>query len=122
MGIGKMIRKRREELKLTQSELAKMVGVTASAITNYEADLSHPKEQVLYNLFSALKCDANYLFADAIHDIKNPPPLTAEEEKLLNTYHKLNAKGKLEAAKRIEELTQITEYTFSNLSDTGTAM
>lgn len=92
MGIGKMIRTRREALKLTQAELAKMIGVTPSAITNYESDLSHPKEKVLYQLFEALECDANYLFADVIQT-KTPPPLTAEESKLLNYYNNLNSTG-----------------------------
>ncbi len=62
MGIGKQIRRAREQLGLTQGQLAKAVGVTKSAIGNYESGVSHPKEPVLYALFEALGCDANFLF------------------------------------------------------------
>ena len=50
MGIGKQIRRAREQLGLTQGQLAKAVGVTKSAIGNYESGVSHPKEPVLYAL------------------------------------------------------------------------
>ena len=57
MGIGKRIKEARENLGLTQSELAYLVGVTGSAITNYEKETSHPKETVMYRLFEALEFD-----------------------------------------------------------------
>ena len=116
-----MIRARREALQLTQADLAKLIGVTPSAITNYEADVSHPKEKVLYQLFEALQCDANYLFSDAINT-KTPPPLSAEERKLLDAFNKLNQNGKQEAINRIEELTEISKYTFSAQSSTEEAI
>lgn len=121
MGIGKMIRTRREALKLTQAELAKMIGVTPSAITNYESDVSHPKEKVLYQLFEALECDANYLFTDMIQT-KTPAPLTAEENRLLNAFRKLNSTGRQEAVNRVEELTEISKYTFSAQSSADEAI
>lgn len=121
MGIGKMIRARREALKLTQADLAKMIGVTPSAITNYETDVSHPKEKVLYQLFEALECDANYLFSEVINT-KTPPPLTAEENRLLNAFSKLNQNGKQEAVNRVEELTEISKYTFSAQSSAEEAI
>lgn len=36
MGIGKRLKEAREMRGLTQEELGRMVGVTGSAITNYE--------------------------------------------------------------------------------------
>ena len=48
MGIGKRIKEARERLGMTQNELAEIVGVTGSAITNYEKETSHPKEPVNY--------------------------------------------------------------------------
>ena len=62
MGIGKRIKEARKLKGLTQTELANMIGVTPSAITNYENETSHPKEPVLYKLFEALGCDANFFF------------------------------------------------------------
>ena len=38
LGIGYRIKEARERLELTQTELGEMVGVTGSAITNYEKE------------------------------------------------------------------------------------
>lgn len=67
MGIGKRIKEARERLGLTQSELGELIGVTGSAITNYEKETSHPKEPIMYKLFDALHVDANYLFQDVVN-------------------------------------------------------
>lgn len=64
MGIGYKIREYRERIGLTQEELAFRLGVTASAVGNYERELSHPKEEVLLRLFDALGCQPNELFSD----------------------------------------------------------
>lgn len=66
MGIGRRIKEARERLGYTQQELANIIGVTDSAITNYEKETSHPKEQILYKLIEALRVDANYLFQDSV--------------------------------------------------------
>lgn len=62
MGIGKKLRAVREKMGVTQETLAEMIGVTSSAIGNYERDVSHPREDILYRLFEALKCEPNDLF------------------------------------------------------------
>lgn len=75
MGIGKRLKEARESLGLTQEELGKRVGVTGSAITNYEKETSHPKEPVMYALMDALHIEPNYLFQDCvkIENIKKSP-------------------------------------------------
>ena len=69
--IGKYICKRREELGMSQEQLAKLLGVGKSAICNYEKDVSSPKESVMIKLFEALQCDANYFYTDYIVDIES---------------------------------------------------
>lgn len=64
MYIGKRIKQARQLRGLSSGELASLVGVTRSAIGNYEAGISFPKPQVLCALFGALKVDANFLFQD----------------------------------------------------------
>lgn len=66
MGIGYRIKEARERMGLTQTELGALIGVTGSAITNYEKETSHPKEQIIYKLMETLNVDANYLFQDAV--------------------------------------------------------
>ena len=53
----------------TQKELADKIDVSPSAITNYENETSHPKEEKLYALMKVLDVDANYLFADVLAEI-----------------------------------------------------
>lgn len=88
MGIGKRIKKRRIEIGITQSELSKRLSVTPSAIANYENDISHPKEDVLYKLFDVLQCDANYLFKDEIEKFNTCNVIITEKEKrLIDSYN-----------------------------------
>lgn len=70
MGIGKRLKEAREKAGYTQEELGRLVGVTGSAITNYEKETSHPKEQILYALFGALNVEPNYLFQDCVDSLK----------------------------------------------------
>jgi len=64
MSFGTRLKQRREELGMKQGELGALLGVTGSAIGNYENGVSSPKADVLYKVFDALKCDANFLFQD----------------------------------------------------------
>lgn len=64
MSIGTRIKECRENLGITQEELAKLLNVSKGAIGNYEADISYPKIENMTKLFSILKTDANYLFQD----------------------------------------------------------
>ncbi|MBD5129150.1 MAG: helix-turn-helix transcriptional regulator [Ruminococcaceae bacterium] len=61
MGIGNNIRKLRLRAGLTQEGLAARIGVTPSAVGNYERCVSFPKEEVLMALFGALDCTPNEL-------------------------------------------------------------
>ena len=94
MGIGKRIKEAREHMGLTQSELAGLVGVTNSAITNYEKDTSHPRESVLYRLLEVLEVDANYLFQDVSGTTPKEHVVTLSEFDLIQKYRSLDAHGK----------------------------
>ena len=65
MSFGDQLKKRREELGLSRSELADRLGVSRSAVGNYETGVSAPKEEVLLRLFDALHVEPNYLYRDA---------------------------------------------------------
>ena len=54
MSFGEQLRRRREELGISRAELAEALGVSRSAIGNYETGVSAPKEEVLLRLFDAL--------------------------------------------------------------------
>ena len=62
MSFGEQLRRRREELGMSRDALAEKLGVSRSAIGNYETGVSTPKEDVLLRLFDALRVDPNYLY------------------------------------------------------------
>jgi len=64
MSFGSQMRRRREELGFSRYALAEELGVSPSAISNYENDLSSPKEDILLRLFDALQVEPNYLYRD----------------------------------------------------------
>lgn len=94
MGIGRRIKQAREAAGLTQEELGKLVGVTGSAITNYEKETSHPKEPVMYSLIEALGVDANFLFQDCVKIKSAPSDLSEEAHKIAESYERLTDHGK----------------------------
>ena len=61
MGFKERLKEAREQKGYTQTQLGEMVGVTKSAIANYETGVSSAKEQVLIKLMGALGVDANFL-------------------------------------------------------------
>lgn len=94
MGIGYRIKEARERLGLTQTELGSMVGVTGSAITNYEKETSHPKEQIIYKLMETLNIDANYLFQDVVKIKTQKNDFTIAEYEIIKKYRGLDPHGK----------------------------
>lgn len=126
MGIGRRIKEAREKLGLTQKELGDILGVTGSAVTNYENEVSHPKEPVLYKMFEALHVDANYLFQDAMPEIeKSPAPADAEtgdldkqEHTLIHNYRRLNEEGQEKLLEYSEDLVFSGRYTKNHQSET----
>ena len=92
MGFGGRIRERREELGLSRGKLAAMVGVTVSAIGNYESGVSFPKEEILLRLFDCLETDPNTLFQDSF--CKDSVILSQTERQLLEGYRGLSARGR----------------------------
>ena len=93
MSIGSRIKEQRLGLKLTQEELAKRIGVTKGAIANYENGVSSPKLDLMYKLFTALNCDANYLFQDEMEDLQDVA-LNATERVMIHNYRELDTHGK----------------------------
>lgn len=95
MSLGSRIKERREQLNLSRNELAERIGVTSSAIANYENEISSPKIELMYKLFNALGCDANYLHQDDMNALVYENTATPEEfEKLVKKYRVLDHHGK----------------------------
>ena len=92
MSFGDQLKKRREELGLSRSELADRLRVSRSAVGNYETGVSAPKEEVLLRLFDALHVEPNYLYRDAYRG--GGEGVSDEERSLLEKYRRLGLSGR----------------------------
>lgn len=93
MSFGTRLKARREQLGITQPQLAEMLGVSKGAIGNYETDANSPKATILFKVFDALKCDANYLFQDEMGN-NYPMKVSYDEYESIKKYRNLDDHGK----------------------------
>ena len=65
MTFGENIRSLRKGKKMSQQELASMVGVSYRTIRSWEVEGRYPKQNILYQkLADALQCDVSYLMSE----------------------------------------------------------
>lgn len=116
MGIGTRIRALRERAGITQEELARRIGVTPSAVGNYEREISHPKEEVMYRLFTALSCEPNELFADYYHARLTPVQVHLAKYRELDEHGRelVDACTEIEYCRCTNGLTAVAARSFSN--------
>lgn len=115
MSIGTRIKAARQAAGLNQEQLAKVIGVSKGSIGNYEADISHPKEDILIALMTTLNVDANYIYQDYIETKKAPTERLSEsdfgKQRLIHNYDKLNQEGKNKLISYSDDLSSMPKYT-----------
>ena len=62
MSFGERIKYRRGELKLSRADLAERLGVSSSAVSNYENGVSFPKAEMAFGLCDILDITPRELF------------------------------------------------------------
>lgn len=92
MSFGEQLKCRRKELGLSRSELAKQLGVSQSAVGNYETGISAPKEEILLRIFDALHVEPNYLYRGSFESAGGDA--SPEERTLVEKYRALNPAGR----------------------------
>ena len=92
MSFGQRLRERREELGLSRQELADRLGVTRSAIGNYEGGYNAVREDILLRLFDILDVDPNYLYQDSFSG--ESFLCSAEERTLVERYRQMSWSGR----------------------------
>lgn len=90
MSFASRLKEQRLRMNFTQAELANILGVTKSAIGNYETGLNSPKAEILFKVFEVLKCDANYLFQDEMADMHEETASPEEMNNLVKRYRRLD--------------------------------
>ncbi len=107
MSFGSQMRRRREELGLSRVQLAEELGVSPSAISNYENGVSSPKEDVLLRLFDALQIDPNYLYRDSFRS--GSFVCTRAEQELVERCRSLTALGRQTVHSMVSALCSLRE-------------
>lgn len=92
MSFGKRLRERRLELRMSQGELARLLGVTSAAISNYESGQNAVREEVLLKMFRILDVDPNYLYQDSLTG--KSFTCSVEEKNLVMKYRSLTTVGR----------------------------
>ena len=69
--IGKFIKEKRKEKKITQSELAEKLNVTDRAVSKWENGICMPDSGIIPELCKILNITINDLFSGEIVDVKN---------------------------------------------------
>lgn len=112
MSFGERFKKRREELGLTQIEVAEKLGITKGAVGNYETEFSSPKADILFKVFDVLQCDANYLFQDEMAATKQLSDSESDIDCLeyAKKYQLLNEAGRAKSDAYIDDLLDNPKY------------
>lgn len=92
MAFQDRLKQRREELGLSRQQLADLLGLSSSAVSNYENGISFPKEPVMLRLFDCLRTEPNILFQDSYS--RDQRMVSEAEWTLLERYRGLSAVGR----------------------------
>lgn len=94
---------------MKQGELGRLLGITGSAIGNYENGVSSPKADVLYRVFDVLKCDANFLFQDEMTGSCETVE-ASQERHILDSFRQLNQEGQEKVIEYADDLLASGRY------------
>lgn len=111
MSFASRLRQAREQSSLTQQDLAEKLGITKSAIGNYENGVSSPKWDVLLKIFDVLKVEPNFLYQDSFSlETPETSPLTPQQSALLSSFDLLNEEGQQKALDYVDDLVLTGRY------------
>lgn len=80
--IGNRIRKYREELGISQKQLAEQIGVSNSRVSNWEQGINRPDADILAKLCTALNVSPSSLLGVKL----STDELTEQERSVINAY------------------------------------
>ena len=115
MNLGDRIRKAREDMGLSQGNLAQLIGVKSGAvISNWEKGLNKPDAEKLVSLCEALHVTASYLL-DFYGKTSDPEQqaerrTTPKELRLLSTYRQLHSEGQDKLLSYADDLLSTGKY------------
>lgn len=121
MNLGEQIKYYRKKAGLTQKELAELLDVAPNTIQQYELGKRQPRLEMINRIAGALGIGVRRLYPDftmeawkkteTYKDKQLENKLAPDRIEILVHFDELNAIGRQEAIKRVEELTEIKKYT-----------
>lgn len=109
MNIGDRIKLRRNQLDKTLEEVGKMVGVTRATIQRYEnGNIQNIPSDKIELLAKALKTTPAYLMG---WEYEETIKQSAQEQKIIESFNKLNSEGKEKAITYTQDLVDSGKYT-----------
>lgn len=126
MTIGEKIRSVRKAHNMTQKDLASMMGVNQSHVSQYENDYKSPSMETLARFADALGCEISDLVPEKKAIFLGSTPLSGmimdsldhaglvysdDEICLIDSYRVLNSAGKEKLLTYASDLAQIAAYT-----------
>lgn len=116
MEFSKRLKELRTEKNISQEELAKLLDVSRTSVTNYELGRNEASAQVLNRLSEIFNCSIDYLLGKS--DIRNPEKNNFDPNKLFIGLSKKDYENITdEQIKQIEELAKVILK--ENLKDKG---
>lgn len=102
MDISERIKKRREELGMTQDELARAVGYKGrSSINKIEVNAQHLPQRKIYDIAKALKTTPSYIMGWEDEEVAN---MTARQEETISKFFSLTEDNQILIDKFIDSL------------------
>lgn len=120
MSFASRLRQAREQSGFTQQDLAEKLGITKSAVGNYENGVSSPKWDVLLRIFDVLQVEPNFLYQDSFSsELSGAVQLTPRQSALLSSFDQLNEEGQTKAVEYVEDLVLTGRYKKCSAPDLG---
>lgn len=120
MSFSSRLRQAREQAGFTQQDFAEKLGITKSAVGNYENGVSSPKWDVLLRIFDVLQVEPNFLYQDSFSsELSGAVQLTPRQSALLSSFDQLNEEGQTKAVEYVEDLVLTGRYKKCSASELG---
>lgn len=107
MGVGENIRKLRRDAGLSQAELARRIGFSRASVNQWEHGVSQPRMGTVRKLAEVFGVPISTIVAD---ETPSSIQIDARGEYILFLFYKLNDEGKMEAAARLREMTELPRW------------
>ena len=98
---------------MKQADLVEKAKIGKSSISTYISGAYEPKQRNIYKIAKALDVNEAWLMGYDVpmeREASNTVNSNDKDNILLNSFNKLNEKGKNEAIKRVQELTELSKY------------